>query len=53
MKRVEEEVRMELYPQHLELGLRQLRFELRRPQLAIAEAAVVHPGLIDGEDGRI
>ena len=44
---------MQLHPQHLELGLRQLRFELRRPQLAIAEAAIVHPRLIDRQDGGV
>ena len=53
MQGVEQEMRMQLHPQDLELGLRQLRFELRRPQLTIAEAAIVHPRLIDRQDGRV
>jgi hypothetical protein len=35
LQRVEEEVRLQLHPQRLQLSLRQLRFEPRGPQFLL------------------
>ena len=41
MQRVKQEVRLQLALQRLELRLRQSRFQLRSPEVAIAEFMVV------------
>ena len=53
MEGVEEEVRVELHPQGVELGLGQLALELRGGQGALAEAALVLRGVGGGEDAPV
>ena len=47
---VEEEVRLQLDLQHFQLRVRQLRFQLRRLQFALAILAVIADGLRDQQD---
>src|SRR5581483_11726214 len=50
VQRVEEEVRVELHPERLQLRLRELRFELRGPQLPLARFAVVVERVADPDE---
>src|SRR5207302_7673442 len=47
---VEQEVRVQLGLEHLQLGLRQLGLELEGAQLALAELAVVEQAVGDAQD---
>ena len=50
MERVEQKVWLQLHAQHLQLGLRQSRLELRRPKGAVLGHAVVHDGMVHDDD---
>ena len=53
VQRVEQEVRVQLALQRLELRLDQPRFELRGAQLTLREAPVVAPGLVDADQDPV
>src|SRR4029453_16465550 len=53
VQRVEEEVRVKLHLQRLDLRMRQRGLELRRPQLAIAGVAIAPGHVRDGDNGPI
>ena len=50
VQRVEQEVRLQLHAQHLQLRLREPRLELRRAQRAVLRHAVVDDGMVDDDD---
>ena len=53
VERVEQEVGLKLHPQHLQLGLGQLRLEPRRLQFALAVSVVILEKLTRRDDHAI